>query len=292
MRKTHLITRALGLVEGIVQPSDSPGSYNNARKDSSNAHKEAPSSQFAMPSRGVQELKSYPTQHAEYFRVPVMPRNPFRDDMSLQSRTKSARCCKAASRSGVVTNFNGISAIQSSLDLVEARAAASKNSRSRYAARWHEIAMLHRVLETGSNRRPARNTLDILHRVMRGRTSVKANLVVEALMQEVNFIHFFITAEAQTHCSSVFCVAWSKPETACENPTPGCLTRDQFVSTLSGTLDPCDRAGLQRLYSSFDPDGTHKLRFVELLACLVVTHKPETEALLEGLQQTFLRNLG
>eukprot|EP00903_Cladosiphon_okamuranus_P010318 g9763.t2 len=44
--------------------------------------------------------------------------------------------------------------------------------------------------------------------------------------------------------------------------------------------------------SSFDPDGTDSMRFVDILACLLVTHKPEAEAFLEGLQQTFLGNLG
>ena len=57
-------------------------------------------------------------------------------------------------------------------------------------------------------------------------------------------------------------------------------------------MDPCDIAALHRIYTSFDPDGTDNIRFVNMLACLLVTHKPEAEALLEGLQQTFLENLG
>lgn len=51
-------------------------------------------------------------------------------------------------------------------------------------------------------------------------------------------------------------------------------------------------AALHRIFSSFDPDGTDKMRIEDILACLLVTHKPETEAFLEGLQQRFLGNLG
>jgi len=87
-------------------------------------------------------------------------------------------------------------------------------------------------------------------------------------------------------------VIFEHTETACESASPGCLSRAQFVSSLSGTLDPCDIAALHRIYSSFDPDGADNMQFVNFLACLVVTHKPETEAFLEGLQQTFLYNLG
>lgn len=80
-------------------------------------------------------------------------------------------------------------------------------------------------------------------------------------------------------------------DTACENPSPGCLSRAQFVPTLSGALESFDLAALHRLYSSFDPDGTDRVRYVDVLACLVVTHKPDTQAFLERLQQTFLGNL-
>lgn len=79
---------------------------------------------------------------------------------------------------------------------------------------------------------------------------------------------------------------------ACETASPGRLSREQFICTLSSTLDPCDIAALNRIYSSFDPDGTDNMRIVDLMACLFVTHKPEAEAFLEGLQQTFLGNLG
>lgn len=57
-------------------------------------------------------------------------------------------------------------------------------------------------------------------------------------------------------------------------------------------LESCYSEALHRMYSSFDPDGTDRVRYVDILACLWVTHKPEAEALLEGLQQTFLGNLG
>lgn len=87
-------------------------------------------------------------------------------------------------------------------------------------------------------------------------------------------------------------VLLSEPDTACENPSPGCLSRRQFVSALSSTLDPCDTPTLHRIYSSFDPDGTDKIRSVDFLACVLVTHKPEAEAFLEGLQQTFIGNMG
>lgn len=52
--------------------------------------------------------------------------------------------------------------------LVGARAAAGKSSLLRYTIRWQEIAMLHRVLEAGSNRRPAGETLDRVGRALKG----------------------------------------------------------------------------------------------------------------------------
>lgn len=152
LRKKHLITRALWLIDGIVHPSELLEGHDDIHSDTQ-VDRETPSPRPAAPSRGVQWLKPYPTQHAEFLGVPLMPRNPFRDTMGLRSRAKGARYCKAAFRSGVLANCEGNSSGRNSLDLVEARAATSKKGRFRYAARWREIAMLHRLLETGPNRR-------------------------------------------------------------------------------------------------------------------------------------------
>ncbi|CAM9390477.1 unnamed protein product, partial [Ascophyllum nodosum] len=59
------------------------------------------------------------------------------------------------------------------------------------------------------------------------------------------------------------------------NPSPGCLSRAQFVATISSILDSCDISALHRLYSTFDPDGTDRVRYVDVMACLLVIHKPE-----------------
>lgn len=52
--------------------------------------------------------------------------------------------------------------------LVGARAAAEKSCLLRYKWRWHEIAILHLCLETGSNKRPANEMLDRVGQAMRG----------------------------------------------------------------------------------------------------------------------------
>lgn len=78
--------------------------------------------------------------------------------------------------------------------VVGARAAAMKNCLFRYTVRWHEIAVLHRLLETGSNRRPARGTLDMMERAMRGET-LKGGLVGHILTEYDRF-------SSQTRCQA------------------------------------------------------------------------------------------
>lgn len=87
-----------------------------------------------------------------------------------RARGKDARGSNATSSSGVVAGRYDISARDNDKveSLAGARAAATKSRLFRYSARWHEIAMLHRLLETGSNKQPARGTLDMIERVMRG----------------------------------------------------------------------------------------------------------------------------
>lgn len=236
-----------------------------------------------------------------------------------RGREKEARCSKPTSSSGVVSDSRGISARKKVGDLVGARVVAKKNCRLRYATRWHEIAMLHRLLETGCNRRPVRGTFDLIVRALRGgprfrspirafvRSSRLKHIRHSAGMNGSDFsslLFYRVATQKQQRSLTtavlrwrisavclVFCVV-CVIETACENPSPGCLSRRQFVSALSSTLDPCDTSTLHRIYSSFDPDGTDKIRSVDFLACVLVTHKPETEAFLEGLQQTFIGNMG
>ncbi|CAM9168616.1 unnamed protein product [Hapterophycus canaliculatus] len=147
LRKTHLITRALWLVDGIVQRLDPLGDY-ETRTHGSEVNREVRSSRVAAPSREVQRLKPYPAQHAEYLGIPVMPRNPFRDEMSFRSRAKGVQYCKAASRSGVLASCRGYSSSRTYLDFVEVRAAASKKGRFR---NWLRKSYA-RVLDSGSVR--------------------------------------------------------------------------------------------------------------------------------------------
>ncbi|CAM9769435.1 unnamed protein product [Scytosiphon promiscuus] len=149
LRKTHIINRAIWLIDGIGQRSDPAGAC-IARKGSSEGNTEASFSRVAAPFRGAWWAKSYATQHAEHLGVPVMPRNPFRYEMSLRSRAKGAWYGKATSRSGAVADCGGIPSSRNDLDLVEARAAASKKCRSRYAARNFMRKPVTRVLDSES----------------------------------------------------------------------------------------------------------------------------------------------
>ncbi|CAM9385709.1 unnamed protein product [Ectocarpus sp. 8 AP-2014] len=153
LRKRHLRNSAHQLLEHTARVDGSEAGNNNSRATTS--------------PKGVEWLEPFATGQAEHLGIPVMPRNPFREEMAPRGREKEARCSKATS-SGVVSDSRGISARKKVGDLVGARVVAKKNCRLRYATRWHEIAMLHRLLESGCNRRPVRGTFDLIVRALRG----------------------------------------------------------------------------------------------------------------------------
>lgn len=86
-----------------------------------------------------------------------------------RARTKEARSVNATPSSKLLTESKDMpGGGQNRGRLVGARAAAAKSSLLRYTIRWQEIAMLHRVLEAGSNRRPAGETLERVGRALKG----------------------------------------------------------------------------------------------------------------------------
>lgn len=75
---------------------------------------------------------------------------------------------KATSSSGIVSDSTTVPARRRVGNLVRSRVAAEKSCLLRYKTRWHEVAMLHRLLETEPNRRPARETLERVAQAMKG----------------------------------------------------------------------------------------------------------------------------
>lgn len=88
--------------------------------------------------------------------------------IAVRVRTREGTRPKTTSFSGVLKfRDDGSSAFEAE-GFVRARAIVEKSSLLRYKVRWHEIGMLHRLLETGANRRPATETLDQVGQAIRG----------------------------------------------------------------------------------------------------------------------------
>ncbi|CAN0479429.1 unnamed protein product [Ectocarpus sp. 12 AP-2014] len=115
LRKRHLRNSAHQLIEHTARVDGSEGGNNN---------------------KGVEWLKPFATGQAEHLGIPVMPRNPFREEMApSRGREKEARCSKATSSSGVMSDSRGISARKKVGDLVGARVVAKKNCRLKNSLR-------------------------------------------------------------------------------------------------------------------------------------------------------------
>ncbi|CAM9501290.1 unnamed protein product [Ectocarpus sp. 13 AM-2016] len=115
LRKKHLRKSAHQLLEHTARVDGSEGGSN---------------------SKGVEWLKPFATGQAEHLGIPVMPRNPFREEMApSRGREKEARCSKATSSSGIMSDSRGISARKKVGDLVEARVVAKMNCRLKNSLR-------------------------------------------------------------------------------------------------------------------------------------------------------------
>lgn len=90
--------------------------------------------------------------------------------IGARTRIKEARSVNATPSVRLLTKTEDMPGGHKRGRLVGARAAAGKSRLLRYTIRWQEIAMLHRVLEVGSNRRPAGETLDRVGRALKGGT--------------------------------------------------------------------------------------------------------------------------
>lgn len=87
-----------------------------------------------------------------------------------RTRTKEARSVNVTPSARLLTKTNDMPGGQKRGRLVGARASAGKSRLLRYTIRWQEIAVLHRVFEAGSNRRPAGETLERVGRALKGGT--------------------------------------------------------------------------------------------------------------------------
>ncbi|CAN0185237.1 unnamed protein product [Ectocarpus sp. 6 AP-2014] len=122
LRKSHLRNSAHQLIEHTARVHGSEAGNNNSRATTS--------------PKGVEWLKPFATGQAEHLGIPVMPRNPFREEMApSRGRKKEARCSKVTSSSGVVSDSRGISARKKVGDLVGARVVAKKSCRLRNSLR-------------------------------------------------------------------------------------------------------------------------------------------------------------
>lgn len=110
--------------------------------------------------------------------------------IGARTRIKEARSVNATPSARLLTKTEDMPVGNKRGRLVGARAAAGKSRLLRYIIRWQEIAMLHRVLEAGSNRRPAGETLDRVGRALKGGTpfEVQTGSVVSFV-----FIFCFLT---------------------------------------------------------------------------------------------------